>query len=153
MPLPGTMGAPCFGGVDVTKLIEAYESLLSPTGTDLAAEDVTAPSPYYCSETIQEMIKMMNGYLRKDWEQLKEDLKDAFRHIDSRVYMYTQWDLEQLCKEQWECGKVGLKAFILAYDNISRIIIDKGALAEYSQVEMLLGALPRNLSAKAVMKL
>jgi hypothetical protein len=31
-------------------------------------------------------------------------------------------------------------------------MIDKGALAAYSQVEMLLGALPRQLRAKAVMK-
>jgi len=153
MPLPGTMGAPVFGGADVTKFIEAYESLSSRTGTDPAAEDVIATFPYYCSETIQETIKMMNGYLRKDWEQLKEELKDAFRHADSRVYMYTRSYLERLCKEQRERGNVGLKAFILAYDNISRIMIDKGALAEYSQVEMLLGALPRNLRAKAVMKL
>jgi len=90
MPLPGTMGAPVFGGVDVTKFIEAYESLSSRTGTDLVAEDVIATFPYYCSETIQETIKMMNGYLRKDWEQLKEELKDAFRHADSRVYICIQ---------------------------------------------------------------
>jgi len=36
---------------------------------------------------------------------------------------------------------------------MSRIMINNGALAEYSQVEMLLGALPRDLGAKAVMKL
>jgi hypothetical protein len=153
MPLPGTMGAPVFRGADVTKFIEAYESLSSRTGTDPAAEDVIATFPYYCSETIQETIKMMSGYLKKDWELLKEELKDAFRHADSRVYMYTRSYLERLCKDQRERGNVGLKAFILAYDNISRIMIDKGALAEYSQVEMLLGALPRNLRAKAVMKL
>jgi soluble lytic murein transglycosylase-like protein len=32
-------------------------------------------------------------------------------------------------------------------------MISKGAFAEYSEVEMLLGALPRDLRAKAVMKL
>jgi hypothetical protein len=61
--------------------------------------------------------------------------------------------LEQLRQDQLEHGNVGLKAFILPYDNISRIIISKGALAEYSQVEILLRALPRDLIAKAVMKL
>jgi hypothetical protein len=45
MPLPGTMGAPVFGGADVTKFIEAYESLSSRTGTDPAAEDVIATFP------------------------------------------------------------------------------------------------------------
>jgi len=43
-----------------------------------------------------------------------------------------------------------LKAFILTYDNISHIIIDKEALAEHSQVEMLLRALPRQLRVKVV---
>jgi hypothetical protein len=153
MPLPGTMGAPVFGGAHVTKFIEAYESLSSRTETDPAAEDVIATFPYYCSETIQETMKMMNGYLTKDWVQLKEELKDAFWHADSRVYMYTRSYLERLCRDQLERGKVGLKVFILAYDNISRIKISKGAVAEYSQVEMLLEALPRDLRAKAVMKL
>jgi hypothetical protein len=87
MPLPGTMGPPVFRGADVTKFIEVYKSHSSRTGTDPAAEDVIATFPYYRSETIQETIKMMNGYLTKDWVQLKEEQKDAFRHADSRVYM------------------------------------------------------------------
>jgi hypothetical protein len=48
---------------------------------------------------------------------------------------------------------VSLKAFILSYVNISRIIITKGAMAKYSQVKMLLGAFLRDLCAKVVMKL
>ena len=99
MPLPSTMGAPVFGGEDITKFIEAYESLSSCTGTDPAAEYDLATFPYYCSEAIQETIKMMNGYLRKDWVQLKEELKDAFRHADSRVYMFTRSYLERLCRD------------------------------------------------------
>jgi len=55
--------------------------------------------------------------------------------------------------DQLEHANVGLKALILTYDNISRIMINKGALAEYSQVEMLLGALPRDLRFRVVMKL
>jgi len=47
MPLPGAMGAPVFGAADVTQFIEAYKSLFSRTGTDLAAEDVIATFPYY----------------------------------------------------------------------------------------------------------
>jgi len=153
MPLRGTMGAPVLGGADVTKFIEPYESLSSRIGTDPVAEDAIATGLYHCSETIQQTIKMMHGYLRKDWVQLNEELKDTFRHADCRVNMYTRFYLDPLCRDEVECGNVGLKAFILAYDNISRIMINKGALAEYSEVEMLLRALPRELRAKAVMKL
>jgi hypothetical protein len=38
--------------------------------------------------------------------------------------------LERLCLAQLERGNMGLKAFIVAYDNVSRIMISKGALAE-----------------------
>jgi hypothetical protein len=107
---------------------------------------------YYCSETIQQTIKITNGSLTENWVQLKQELKDTVRHGDSQVYLYTRSYLEQLCRDQLERGNIELKGFILAYDNISRIMISKWALAEYSQVEMLLGALPRDLRAKAVMK-
>jgi hypothetical protein len=107
----------------------------------------------YCSETIQEAIKMMNGYLTKDWVQLKAELKDAFRHTDSGVYMYMRSYLEGVCWDQLENGNVGLTAFILADDNISRIMTSKGTLAEYSQEEMFLGALPRDMRAKVVITL
>jgi len=153
IPLPGTLGAPVFGGADVTKFIEAYYSPSYGTGKDPAAEDVIATFPDYSSETIQETIKMMNGYLMKDWVQLKEELKDAFRHTNNQVYMYTRLYLERLCRNQLQHGIISLKAFIITYDNLSYILINKGAKAEYSQVEMLLGTLPRDLRAQAVMKL
>jgi len=153
MPLLDTMGAPVFGGTDVTNFIVVYEILSSCTGTNPVAEDVIATFPYYCSETIEETIKMMNRYLKKDWVQLKEKLKDAFGQANSRVYMYTRSYLERLCRDQLECGNIGLKAFILAYNNISHIMINKGALSEYSQGEMLPRALSRDLRAKAVKKL
>jgi len=60
MLLPGTMGTPVFRGAEVTKFIEAYKTLLSLTGSDRAAENIIETFPYYCTQTIQEMIKMMN---------------------------------------------------------------------------------------------
>ena len=153
MPLPGTMDAPGFGIADVSNFIGAYNSLSSRTRTDPAAEDGIPTFRYYCSEMIHKTIKMMNGYLRKDWVQLKEERKNALQHGDCRVYIYTRSYLEQLCSDQLEHGNVSLKAFMIAYDNISRIMINKGPMAEYSQVEMFLCALPRDLRAKGVMKL
>jgi hypothetical protein len=90
MPLHGTIGAPVFGGADITKFCEAYKSSSSCTGADSAAKDVMAIFPYRCLETNNETIKMMNGHLRNNWVQLKEELKDSFQHTDSRVYMYTR---------------------------------------------------------------
>jgi len=94
MPLPDTMGTPVFGEADVTKFVKVYKCLSSRRRTDPVAEDVIATFPYYCLELIQETIKIMNGYLKKDWVQLKEELRDAIQHPNSRVYMYTSRYLE-----------------------------------------------------------
>jgi len=64
------------------------------TETRVVADAVIPTIPYYCSDIIQETIKIMNGYLRKDWVQLKEELKDTFHHADSRVYTYSRLYLE-----------------------------------------------------------
>jgi hypothetical protein len=75
------------------------------------------------------MYKIMNGYVRKDWEQLKMQLKEAFGHAMSRVYTSTRLYSGLLCNNQQDHGHITLKANIIAYDNISRIIIHTGALA------------------------
>jgi hypothetical protein len=72
----------------------------------------------------------MNGYVRKDWEQLKIELKDAFGHTKRRVYMYMRLYPGKLCYDQQERRHIRLKANIIAYDNISRILMDKGFLAK-----------------------
>jgi len=66
MPLPGTMGATVFGGADVTKFIEANNSLPSCTRTNPLTKDVITTIPYLCTEPILETIKMIDGYLWKD---------------------------------------------------------------------------------------
>jgi len=66
--------------------------------------------------------------------------------------MYIRSYLARLCREHLESGNISLKDFILDYDNISHSIISKGTLAEYSQVDVLIGALPRYWRAKVVMK-
>jgi hypothetical protein len=78
MPLPGTRGSPVFGGADITTVIKVYDGLFSCIATIPAAGDVHTMFPYYCSETIQEMVKMSHGYPMKDWVHLEEKLKDAF---------------------------------------------------------------------------
>jgi hypothetical protein len=88
---------------------------------------------------------MKNDYLGNDWMQLEEELKDAFRYADTRVYIYKRSYIERQCWEQLEHGNVGQGFFILTYDNIRRIMLNNGAFAEYSQVAMPLGALPRDL--------
>jgi hypothetical protein len=60
---------------------------------------------------------------------------------------------KRLFKDKLERGNVGLTACILTYYNITLIMINKGALAEYSQVEILLGAIHADLPRKAVLKL
>jgi len=91
---PGRMGAPVFEGAAFTMFIQVYKSFSSCFRTDLAAEDVIATFPYYCSERIQQPIIIMNRCLWIDWEHFKGELKDNFHHAKSHVYMYMRSYLE-----------------------------------------------------------
>jgi hypothetical protein len=91
------------------------------------------------------MILLFHRYQRKNWVKLKQKMKDAFRHADSQLSQYTESYFEPQCTNQLECGNAGLKAFIVANTNISRTMINKSELPKYSQVEMLLGALPTDM--------
>lgn len=56
-------------------------------------------------------------------------------------------------KDQQDCGNISPKALFLANDNISLIMTDTEALADDSQMHILLGDLPWELKANVVMKL
>ena len=58
---------------------------------------------------------MKNAHLRKDWVQLRKELKDTFQCADSMGNMYMKLYLEQLYRNQLKHWNVGPKAFILAY--------------------------------------
>jgi len=73
---------------------QVYESLSLYTGTNPAAKDVIDTFPNYFSKTIQETIKMMSSNLDRGWAKLKEELRNTFRHADSRVYMSMRSYLE-----------------------------------------------------------
>jgi len=59
----------------------------------------------------------------------------------------------ELLKEERKTTSARLIAYIPAYDNISCILIEHRALANHSQVAMLLGALQTDLRVNMVMKL
>lgn len=92
--LMGTMSVPVFGGADVATIIEVYECLSSHTWTNLVAQDVMVTLPYYGSDMIPDMMKMMSGYVKKDWEQLKGEQWDNFHCTESRISTYTRLRLE-----------------------------------------------------------
>jgi hypothetical protein len=57
------------------------------TGPDLVAETIIARFPNHCSDAINKPIKMTNGYWKKTWEVLKEEMKCTFHHLDAPLYM------------------------------------------------------------------
>ena len=153
MPLPRTLGAPRFNGVDVTRFLTLYKSISCRTGTNPDQEDIVDIFPYYCAADLQKMVKMISGYNDHDWPILKTQLKDRFCHSDSRVFMYTQTFLAKLCQDQRNRGDVGLKAFVMTYDNVSSTRFVNGSLAEYTRAGSLMTVLPRSLKATAVVRL
>ena len=108
---------------------------------------------YHCFEMIPKMVKIMNGYLSMDRENLTNELKTTFHHADSQVHRYTRFYLAPLCKDQINRGNGCLNTVILAYTNISHNKIDKGALSAHSDLEIELDDLTMEVSAETLKKL
>jgi hypothetical protein len=93
-------------------------------------------------------MRIMNDYLRRDWELLNENLKDAFRLTDSPHTLWKRLHMEFECKDQLEHRNISQNTVIHANDNFSIILIDQRAFENDSQMEMMFTVLPWELQAK-----
>jgi len=108
IPLPGTMGTTVCGALDVSKFIEADESLPSCPGLNAATEDAIGTYTYYLSATNREMIKIINKYQRTDWEQLKRNRRTPStmpmaKSIYTRDHTWSAYARASWNMGRWEC--------------------------------------------------
>lgn len=88
---------------------------------------------------------MNSGYWKQGWALWRGKLKHVFHYSDSRVDVYMGLNNDQLCNEHLKRGNTGAISWILAYSIFSCSNINKGALGEYSQLEMLVRILSRDM--------
>ncbi|KAF8535126.1 hypothetical protein BDD12DRAFT_893943 [Trichophaea hybrida] len=142
MLLPYASGAPCFYRVDVTTVINEYESGAVFPGTDSTESNIIAIYLSYCAETsLWETVMMMSGYPDHHWAALKKEMLDAFRFtnsrpdslVNSRRYLENIW-AEFGGQEDTE----SLKSFLCTYDHISHVVTKHRMMCKYERTVMLL---------------
>jgi hypothetical protein len=157
MPLPHSPGASCFGGSDVTTILQKYECLQCSTRTDTSSEDVIYICRYYRTEglKVREQVIMMRGDERGDWAGLKMEMLDAFRYTDSQPdsLVHTRQYVENLGAEFGGGDDTDtLECSLHTEDHISGAVTERGMMVEYVRTVMLLHALPKRLRRMAITK-
>jgi len=168
MPLPLSPGTRIFLGCDVSTFLHKYESIAAFTATDPSSRNVVFMFPYFSMEAIRKTVMIMHSYERRDWVALKSELLHVFRHTDSQAdsFIYTRQYLEQLCatlrgshrgRNHAEFGGLdrteSLKSFLRTLNHISGVVTERRMMCEYERTEMLLRALPKKVSRKAINQL
>jgi len=102
----GTMGTTVFRGVDVAKVNKGYESISPLSGTDLAAIDDISKFLSNCLEMIHEIVTVLNGQLRNEWEQLKHQRNVKwFGSQNSTTQLF--WTARPILPDAPRCSRTG----------------------------------------------
>jgi len=76
MPRPGQPGAMKFDGKNITEFLEELNLECEDFGHGPAQR--CARFPNYCVSTIKDTVKILPGYLAKDWVMLQNDLRKLY---------------------------------------------------------------------------
>ena len=145
MPRPGQPGALSFNGENVSKFVVAWEMDCSDFGLD--EEQKCTRLAYYCTKTVESVVKHLPGYIAKDWEALKKDLRSLY--WDKEEPDDTNVALQSLIQSAKK-GEIALNAYILQYETISQNLVRDGALSKMDQVLRFLDGLSNEMRTKVL---
>lgn len=77
MPMAGSVGAPFFGGKNVTEFLARFEDLC--LGYGLTPSQKVAHVVRYCSISIGHYLRTMPAFINSDWEELKRSMMSEWK--------------------------------------------------------------------------
>ena len=144
MPRPGQPGAMEFDGRNVTEFLDEWNLECEDFG--LGATQRCARFPNYCIPTIKDTVKILPGYLAKDWVMLQNDLRKLYWPQDKPKN--TMSALDAVVKEAQ--GGMDLNVYVLKYSSISEALVAAHALSTLDHVAQMLDGLSDDLRRKVI---
>jgi hypothetical protein len=153
MPLPGTVGAPDFAGINVSDFVEKWELTCHCYGRSPSEAELIEDLPSYCSPPIlKENIQILDGYSSHNWDTLKTSLLYAFRSRDEKARTYSCLFLVSYIQD-WNGGlndasDLNISTFVSRYASIATHLCGKSILDNYEVIHGFLQGLPRKWRSK-----
>ena len=74
--------------------------------------------PYYCTEPVQSVVELLDGYIDKNWDGLQANLKEQYWQNDTQKN--TPAALNQLIRD---ASTLDLSVYVLKYTSITKALI------------------------------
>ena len=145
MPRPGQSGALHFDGKDISEFLDDWNLECDDYGYNDAKKCTHFPN--YCEGTIKDVVKLLPGYVSRDWTALQADLKGLYWQHDRPKN--TTAALLQLIHDA-QAGKIDLNVYVLQYTTITDKLVSQGALSALDRVNRLLDGLSNEHRTKVL---
>ena len=127
MPHPGQPGAMQFNGENVTKFLDEWNIECEDFDLDDAKRCTCFPN--YCTREIKETVKLLPGYIAKNWATLQSDVKKLYWSQDKPKN--TMATLNKLIKE---APRMDLNVYVLKYTSILEALVAAHSLLALDRV-------------------
>ena len=74
-------GALVFDGANVTRFLERYSLMCADM--NLGQQEKTDRLPHFCTASVAQIVKQLNGFKDKDWEKLALSLRQEYYTMDT----------------------------------------------------------------------
>src|SRR5947207_10305615 len=145
MPRPGQSGVLHFDGNNISEFLDDWNLECDDYGYD--DEKKCTHLPTYCKKTIKDIVKLLPGYVSKNWAVLQADLKGLYWQHDRPKN--TTAALDQLIHDT-QAGAIDLNVYVLQYSTISDKLVSQGALSALDRVNRLLDGLSNDHRTKVL---
>jgi len=142
MPRPEQPGTPHFDGMNVTEFLRRWNIECEDAG--LTKSQKCDRFPYYCTDDVQSVVELLDGYLERNWDKLEEDLKEQYWQNDTQKN--TPAALNQLIRE---ANTLDLSVYVLKYTSITKALVDNNEMSVMQRCRRFLDGLSEQLRDKA----
>jgi hypothetical protein len=145
MPRSGQPGAmELFDGANITDYLEDWNFLCDEYHYDDTQK--SARFPNYCIPDVKDVVKLLPGYIARDWTQMQTDVKQLYwQHDKPRNTIAALNDLIRTSSENFD-----LNVYILRYTSITDALVEQLALSPVDRVTRLFDGLPDDLQRRVM---
>ena len=142
MPHSEQPDAPCFDDKNVTEFLRRWNiecedaEFINPQKCDRL--------PYYCTEQVQSVVELLDGYIDKNWDGLQTNLKEQYWQNDTQKN--TSATLNQLIRD---VSILDLSIYVLKYTSITKALIANNEMSIMQHCRRFLDGLSEHLRYKA----
>ena len=142
-PTPGTIGAPCFNGLNVTSFLETFE--LACKSHYISTPDRVSMLPHYCDAARKMEVETLPEIADGSWEGITKAMKKLYKSTDVSQTMMTLAYLESISQYREAPSHDELYKYANEFRAISKKLLDKQIVSNPVRCRLFLRRFPEKM--------